>query len=127
MPTKDISTLASDYPGFDLSTLTSGIDDITMYGMVVNGTNYISGCDTRFGSYNFCEWLRVPSYSTAKSMFAGMSMMRLTEKYNTNVGNLLVKDYVPEASSASGDWTNVTFDNTVDMATGNYRFGTYAG
>lgn len=125
MSTKGISDLAVDYPGFDLSILTSGISDISMYGMVVNGTNYVSGCDTRYGAYNFCEWMRVPSYSTAKSIFGGMSMMRLTEKYGAGVPNLLIKDYVPEYSAAAGDWTNVTFNNTLDMATGNYRFSTY--
>lgn len=125
MPTKDISALAVDYPGFDLSTLTSGINDISMYGMVVNNTNYVSGCDTRFGAYNFCQWLRVPSYSTAKSIFAGMSMMRLTQKYGSSVPNLLIKNYVPEYSTAVGSWTNVTLNNTLDMATGNYRFATY--
>lgn len=123
--TKDISALAVDYPGFDLSALTSGIDDITMYGMFVNGTNYVSGCDTRTGAYNFCEWMRVPSYSTAKSIFAGMGMMRLTEKYGSGVPNILIKDYVPEYSASSGNWTNVTLNNTLDMATGNYRFSTY--
>lgn len=125
MPTKDISALAVDYPGFDLSTLTSGISDISMYGMVINGTNYASGCDTRYGVYNFCQWLRVPSYSTAKSIVGGMGMMRLTEKYGSGVPNLLVKDYVPESSASAGNWTNVTFNNTLDMATGNYRFSTY--
>ena len=124
-PTKDISNLAVDYPGFDVAALTSGIDDITLYGMVVDGTNYVSGCDTRFGPYNFCQWLRVPSYSTAKSIFAGMGLMRLVEKYGAGVPNLLVKDYVPEASSAAGNWNTVTFDNTLDMASGNYRFSTY--
>lgn len=125
MTTKDISDLAVDYPNFDLGALTSGINDITMYGMVVNGTNYVSGCDTRFGAYNFCTWMRVPSYSTAKSIFGGMSMMRLAEKYGAAVPNILIKDYVPEYSSAVGNWTNVTLNNTLDMATGNYRFATY--
>ena len=46
MPVKDISQLAVDYPGFDLSVLTSGINDVTLYGMVVNGINYTSGCET---------------------------------------------------------------------------------
>ena len=121
MPTQDITSLAVDYPDFDLSALTSGIDDITLYGMVANGVNYISSCDTRYGGYSFCEWMRVPSYSTAKSIFAGMALMRLTEKYGSGAPNLLIKDYVPEYSSAVGNWSNVTFDHTLDTTTGNYR------
>jgi CubicO group peptidase (beta-lactamase class C family) len=33
---------------------------------------------------------------------------------------MLIKDYVPEYSLSAGDWENVTFNNAIDMATGNY-------
>ncbi|MBK6645498.1 MAG: hypothetical protein IPG44_07050 [Anaerolineales bacterium] len=52
-------------------------------------------------------------------------MMRLGQKYGAGVYNLLVKDYVPEATSSIGTWTSVTFNNTIDMATGNYRLAGY--
>ncbi len=120
MPVKPFSALADDYPGIDLTPFTSGVNDMTLYGLVVNGTNYLGGGETRYGTFPFLRYMRVPSYSTAKSAFAALAYMRLGEKYGDGVADLLVKDYVPEAADATGDWTNVTFNNTLDMATGNY-------
>ena len=129
LPTKPIADLASDYPssGVNTSVFGSGITaaHMTYYGVIYNGTNYVSGCGTRYGTYAFCENLRAPSYSTAKSAFAGTALMRLGQKYGTGVYNLLIKDYVTEYTSSPGTWTNVTFNNTIDMATGNYRLAGY--
>lgn len=127
--TKPITALASDYPGsgIDVSVFGSGITPahMTFYGVVYNGTNYVSGCNTRYGTYAFCESMRASSYSTAKSAFAGVALMRLGQKYGSGVYNLLIKDYVPEYTSSPGTWTNVTFNHTIDMATGNYRVAGY--
>ncbi|MCK5862351.1 MAG: hypothetical protein KAH38_07690, partial [Candidatus Hydrogenedentes bacterium] len=120
MPVKAFAALSTDYPGIDLAPFTSGIGDMTAYGLVVDGTNYVGGGDTRYGNYPYLQFMRMPSYSTAKSAFAGVSYMRLGQKYGDNVANLLIKDYVPEAASSAGNWTSVTFNNTLDMATGNY-------
>lgn len=125
--TKPIADLAADYPGsgVDINVFGSGITPahMTYYGVVINGTNYVSGCTTRYGNYAFCENLRAPSYSTAKTAFAGIALMRLGQKYGTGVSNLLIKDYVPEYSV--GNWNSVTFNHTIDMATGNYRLAGY--
>ncbi|MEO5888487.1 MAG: hypothetical protein ABIQ77_12585 [Anaerolineales bacterium] len=129
LPTKPITALASDYPssGVNVSVFGSGITaaHMTYYGVIINGTNYVSGCTTRYGTYAFCENLRAPSYSTAKSAFAGVALMRLGQKFGTGVYNLLIKDHVPEYTSSPGTWTNVSFNNTIDMATGNYRLAGY--
>jgi hypothetical protein len=98
---------------------------MTTYGLVFNGVNYVSGCATRYGQYAYCGVMRVPSYSTAKSAMASMSLMRLGQKYGTGVYDLLIRDYVPEYTASIGDWTNVTFNNAIDMATGNYRLAGY--
>ena len=129
LPTKPISALASDYPasGVNVSVFGSGVTPahMTFYGVVYNGVNYVSGCNTRYGTYAFCENMRASSYSTAKSSFASIALMRLGQKYGSGVYNLLIKDYVPEYTSSPGVWTNVTFNNTIDMATGNYRLAGY--
>jgi hypothetical protein len=129
LPTKPITALASDYPGsgVDVNVFGSGISSthMTYYGVIINGTNYVAGCNTRYGTYAFCENMRAPSYSTAKSAFSSVALMRLGQKYGTGVYNLLVKDYVPEYTSSSGTWTNVTFNHIIDMATGNYRLAGY--
>jgi CubicO group peptidase (beta-lactamase class C family) len=124
LPTKPIAALVSDFPEMrvNLASFGRGItpEHMTAYGLVINGINYVSGCRTRHGDYAFCESMRLPSYSTAKSAFAGIALMRLGQKYGTGVYNLLIKDFVPEAGSAAGDWSKVTFRNALDMATGNY-------
>lgn len=122
-PTRPIQALAEDYPGVDIGAFGQGVSKqhLNWYGVVVNGVNYVGGCETRYGIYPYCEYMRVPSYSTAKSIFASLALMRLAQKYDSEVPNLLIKDYVPEAAESSGDWGTVTFDHVLDMATGNYR------
>ncbi|RPE31839.1 Ig-like domain repeat protein [Kitasatospora cineracea] len=137
MPTKPLSALATDYPtaGLNLATFGSGITPsaMTSYGVVYNGVNYVAGgtsankgCQTRYGTYAFCQDMRLPSYSTAKSAFAGLSMARLVQDFGSAVPNLDLKDYVPEMAS-SGNWNSaqVTFNNAADMATGNFNSQLY--
>jgi CubicO group peptidase (beta-lactamase class C family) len=122
VPVKPIEALAEDYPGVDVSAFGRGVtpEHMTWYGVAVNGVNYIGGCQTRFGLYPYCESMRATSYSTAKSAFASVALMLLAQKYDANVPNLLIKDYVPEYAASAGEWEQVTFNNALDMATGNY-------
>ncbi|MCP4411473.1 MAG: beta-lactamase family protein [Gammaproteobacteria bacterium] len=121
-PTKPISELATDYPGINPDNFGTGLTlaDRTLYGLVVNGINYRSACHTRYGEYYYCEYLRFPSFSTSKSAFAGVTLMRLAEKYNIDAQQLLIRDYLPETINATGNWDIVTFGHTLDMATGNF-------
>jgi CubicO group peptidase (beta-lactamase class C family) len=124
LPTRPIEALATEYPqsNINLSRFGGGItpQHLTAYGLLINGTNYVSGCRTRYGQYAYCESMRLPSYSIAKSAFAAVALMRLGQKYNTGVYDLRVQDYVSESVSATGDWSAVTFRNALDMSTGNY-------
>lgn len=129
MPSKPFSALAKDFPnsGIDLNAFAAAYkkpENITTYGLVINGTNYTSDCKTRFGEYAFCGDMRLPSYSIAKSIFAGVALMRLGELYGTGVYTQLIKDYIPQYT-AGGNWATTTFGNTSDMATGNYNLGEY--
>lgn len=122
-PTRPIEQLPEDYPGVDASAFGRGVSprNMTWYGFVVNGINYVSGCQTRYGEYPYCESMRAPSYSTAKSAFVSVALMRLAQKYDAAAPALLIKDYVPEAAESRGNWSTVTFDHVLDMATGNYE------
>ena len=122
-PTKPIEKLAEDYPGVDTSAFGYGVksQSMTWFGFVFNGVNYLGGCQTRYGIYPYCESMRAPSYSTSKSIFVSLALMRLAGKYDPAAPDFLIKDYVPEAADSPGDWSEVTFDNTLDMATGNYH------
>ncbi len=121
-PTQPIENLAEIYPEVDLSAFGSGVtpEHMAWYGVVVDGINYLGECNTRAGTYPYCEWMRQPSYSVAKSTFPSLTLMRLAQVYGPGVADLLIKDYVPEAAESIGDWENVTFNNALDMATGNY-------
>jgi len=123
IPTQPIEKLVEKYPGVDLSAFGSGVtpEHMAWYGVVVDGVNYLGGCQTRAGTYPYCEWMRQPSYSVAKSTFPAIALMRLAQVYGPGVSDLLIKDYLPEAAESIGEWDMVTFNNTIDMATGNYE------
>lgn len=127
IPTRPIEQLADEYPNVDVTAFGWGVSpqNMTWYGLVVNGVNYVGGCQTRYGVYPYCEYMRAPSYSTAKSAFVSVALMRLAQKYDPDVPNLLIKNYVPEAANSPGDWRRVTFNNVLDMATGNYQTAAY--
>jgi hypothetical protein len=122
VPVKSLQSLAEDYPGVEISAFGSGVtpEHITWYGVVVNGVNYLGACQTRFGIYPYCEHMRATSYSTAKSAFVSVVMMRLAQKYDPAVGGMLIKDFVSEHTVSPGDWEQVTFNHAIDMSTGNY-------
>jgi hypothetical protein len=124
LPTRPLSDLARDYPrsGVRVENFTKGFKspaDITTYGLFLNGINYVGACRTRSGEYAFCDEMRLPSYSLAKSAFAGLALMWLAHEYGSAVSSQLIRDFVPEYVDG-GDWTSVTFDHASDMATGNY-------
>ncbi len=129
MPTKPFDALVTDFPnaGINPSAFSGAYkhpEDITTYGLVINGVNYTAGCRTRFGTYAFCGDMRLPSYSIAKSVFAGVALMRIGRLYGTGVYNLLIKSFIPE-TSIGGNWDTTTFNNASDMATGNYNLDAY--
>src|SRR5450631_70956 len=113
LPVKPIGALTQDFPdkGIDLAAIQKGYkhpEDITTYGLVFRGVHYSAGCPTRFGEYPFCEEMRLPSYSIAKSVFAGVALMRLGQLYGTSTYDLKIKDFVaPKANE--GNWEQTTF------------------
>jgi hypothetical protein len=125
VPRRPIGELARDYPGVDPASFGSPEEvrptDMTTWGVIVDGVDYTGGCPTRAGEYPFCEVLALPSYSLAKSVFAALALMRL-ERMFPGAADSKVADYVPECV-ASGNWSDVSFENLLDMATGNYRSG----
>nr|WP_237709699.1 choice-of-anchor D domain-containing protein [Microbulbifer agarilyticus] len=127
MPSKPLSALNQDYPGTDYTAFATpnGKDPlaISLVGFVIDGTHYVGGCSSRQGDYPFCESLVVPSYSSAKTVFAGGAMMRLEEKY-PGTFNQAIGSYISECNT-NGNWDDVTFGNALDMGTGNYKLAGY--
>ncbi|MBV9044594.1 MAG: serine hydrolase [Alphaproteobacteria bacterium] len=117
LPVKPLSALAGVSPeGFALAPPKEA-DMPTLYGVVVDGVNYVGGCDTRAGPYPFCDVMDLPSYSTAKSVVAAIGLMRL-EKLWPGARTALIADYVPACNTP--DWQGVTFENALNMMTGVY-------
>lgn len=129
LPTKPLSALATDFPksGVNLANFGKWITPaaMTAYGLLIDGTNYVSACTTRYGVYPYCNAMWMTSMSTAKSAFAGIALMRLGQKYGKTVYDLKIGAYLPEAIGSPGNWNTVTFNNTIDMATGNYNLTKY--
>lgn len=124
---RPISQLASDHPSANLNVenIASASEvtpaNMTVYGVYYQGVHYRGGCETRDGTHPYCDRVRTPSYSTAKTAFAGTASMRLEQMYpgymNSNLTSL-----VPETNNdPENDWRNVTPNHALDMATGNYR------
>ncbi len=124
IPTKPLAELAVDYPGVDLSDYGYAIDasDLNGYSVLVNGTSYIDGCGTRYGSHPYCSEKTIGIYSFTKSMHAFMAVAAVEKRY-PGFKNQLIKDLVPECSDSR--WNNVTVENALDMATGNYNSSRY--
>ena len=121
IPTRPIESLTRDYPdaGIDLSAFGNGVT--TAYGVYFRGVDYVGGCATRYGTYAYCDEMRLPSYSTAKSTFAALAAMRLGQLFGpARVQGLKIADLVPEHQL--GDrWDDVTLKDALDMATGHYN------
>lgn len=126
MPTRPIAQLAKDYPDAGLDVSKIGSDQTsyytTLFGVAIDGVNYVGGCQTRYGSYPYCEVLDLPSYSIAKSVVGGFGLMRLEKKYPGSK-DLSLQSQVSEC--AGKQWADVTLLHALDMATGNYSSSEY--
>ncbi len=124
LPTKPISALATDYPsaGIVPANFSPAVTPahLTKSGFLYNGVNYVSGCTTRQGGYAFCDAMVLPSYSTAKSAFAGVALMRLGQRYGTGVYGELINRWVSQPAGTRSNFASVTFNHAADMTTGNY-------
>ena len=120
MPTQPLHQLETRYPQIDLSSMApSEPEDTSVWGFVTDGIHYRSNCATRHGPYPFCDELALPSYSLAKSIFAGLYYLHLSHEWPGFAG-MSVSRLVPECRLPDGRWDDVTMSHLVNMTTGNY-------
>lgn len=120
LPVRPVAALQALSPALDLDALAPPeVDDATAWGMVLDGVHYRSDCPTRRGLHPFCELVALPSYSTAKSLFAGLVFLRMARRYPA-LEQLEVPALVPECDLPDGRWAGVRLRHLVDMTTGNY-------
>lgn len=122
LPTRPIGALAADHPGADPNRFGSPAEvpaeSMTLYGLTLDGVDYVSGCETRFGPYPYCDALDLPSYSLAKSLLGALSSLRMAMLY-PDVLNSRISRFVPECTRTA-HWDEVTFKEALDMATGHF-------
>jgi hypothetical protein len=126
LPRAAIADLALAYPQVDTAEIGSALEvspeNMTAYGFVADGRLYAGSCDTRQGPDPYCAVIPLPSYSLAKSIVGGIGLMRLEQLY-PGAREARIADYVPQC--AADGWGDVTFEQALDMATGNYTSDVY--
>ncbi|GAB3292305.1 serine hydrolase [Parahaliea aestuarii] len=93
--------------------------DLSAWGLVDGDSHYVSDCPTRRGPYPHCDNLSLPSYSLAKSLVAGLGLMRLEQRFPGS-SEQTIASLVPECASA-GHWRQTTLVDTLNMRTGHYH------
>ena len=125
IPTQPLAALVKTHPGMDLAKLAIGDPKARKrYGLYVDGVHYVSDCPTRHGNYPYCDVLDIPSYSTAKTVVAGIAAMRM-EKIHPGVMQKRVPEFAGFPSCKASRWQDVSFMNLLDMAVGNYGSSKY--
>lgn len=80
-------------------------------------TLYLHPPQTRHGLYPYPDEMRHGVYSVSKSLTGALAMFYFAERYGDEVFEALIADYVPQLSNLP-EWQEVTFGDTLDMATG---------
>ncbi len=86
-------------------------------GLDYRGTFYLKGCESQGGPLPWCDRARFGVWSVTKAFANEVALLRLAQKYGPEVFNARIVDYVP-AAKAYPAWSNVTFDDCINMATG---------
>ncbi|NND45770.1 MAG: serine hydrolase, partial [Xanthomonadales bacterium] len=86
---------------------------------VVDGVHYRSDCAARNGKYPLCDELLLPSYSTAKALFAGRVFDHFAKR-DPGFPDTAVLKLVPECELPDGRWQGVTLRHLANMSTGLY-------
>lgn len=83
----------------------------------MNDKLYLHPLKTRHGIYPYPDDMRHGVYSVTKSMAGALALLYLEERYEEEVFNALITDYVPALANHDG-WRGVTFSHTLNMVTG---------
>ncbi len=131
LPVKPIADMANDFPGVIPANIAAEQSSApTTHGVLYAGVHYAAPCSTRHGDYPFCQVMGLPSYSTAKTAVANFAHALLTQQ-DSNARNISVSPYVAECqdgiNGTDSIWSDVSVENALDMATGNYRLASYEG
>lgn len=126
LPLKPLSALTEHYSSVNLDNLalkqSIKSKDMSVLGVVKNQMHYRSDCKTRTGNYPFCSQLVLPSYSTAKTLFAGLAMFYLAKEFK-DIFEQPVNQWINACQTPQ--WQGVNFGHLLNMSTGNYHSAKY--
>jgi hypothetical protein len=100
-----------------LASFDGTAEDVTVSGLVIDGTFYGQPCRTRFGDYPYCTEMRHGVYSVTKTVGAGLSLFWLAHVYGEEVYDERIVDYLDVTAKHDG-WNEVTFLDALNMMTG---------
>ncbi|HHV68986.1 MAG TPA: serine hydrolase [Ochrobactrum intermedium] len=115
----DWSELAKRNPGIAVDNFDSDIarGELVADGLRIDDTFYLKSCKTVAGPLPYCDRQRFGVWSVTKSAGVGVAMLRLAEKYEPDILEQKISDYVTEAKGVAG-WQDVTFGDAFSMSTG---------
>ncbi len=85
--------------------------------VLLNGKLYLHPPKTRHGAYPYPHEMRHGLYSVTKSMAGALVLLYFEKRYQENIFDALITDYVPALAKHQG-WQGVTFSHTLNMVTG---------
>lgn len=100
---------------FDTTITTSASTSVG--AIYSDGVLYVHPPMTRHGPYPYPDEMRHGVYSVSKSLAGSLAMFYFAKRYGEDIFGALVSDYVPAFADLS-EWDNVTFGDTLNMATG---------
>jgi hypothetical protein len=108
---------AAESPWLEAFDGDSAPTEVSASGLIVDGVLYLRSCETRWGPFPYCRYMRHGVFSVTKSLGAAVALLRLAQTYGDQVFALKIKDYVTVTASHDG-WERVTFADALNMATG---------
>jgi CubicO group peptidase (beta-lactamase class C family) len=123
-PVKTWADLEAEVGADKLSGFESAMnqEEVLVSGLTYKGALYLKPCKSAAGPLPDCDRMRFGVWSITKSAANAVALLRLAHKYGPEVFDAKIKDYVEVAAQHEG-WTDVTFGDAFDMATG-VGFGT---
>ena len=109
----DLKNEVADY--FDKPKVTNA--PTSLGAVLIDDKIYLHPPKTRHGLYPYPNEMRHGLYSVTKSMAGALALMYFDERYEEDVFNELISEYVPALADHVG-WRNVTFSQTLNMVTG---------
>lgn len=91
--------------------------EISRSGLIIDNNVYASDCNTRYGSYPYCNQMRHAIFSISKSLGGWFTALRIAEKYGPEIMDYKVSDYV-DLKTNNSKWNNVTFEHLLSMVSG---------